>query len=609
MRRRVISPHRNQGGKSRRHQILPLYRDRLKLMWLRSVSFVQWKLIALSLLSAVSGGAESLVAALFVMLFAAISSSESTVSVNHSIGSIPISVSLSTGLALWLCLAAVLLRGVLQSACTYISSNVVTSYEAHQRRQLFGAFLETSWNLQSRERLGRLQSLMTDSIGQSRQAIKAVSNGMNAACNFAMLLASALLINWIAAASAAIAAVGLFVLIRPLSKYARAYANRKKSLNLSYSASVNEATLLARELRAFNAGRHVRSKVDATIGKIRRSRTVAEMISGMVPILYQNVAGLMIVCGLAVFSYWELGKMSSLALVGILMIRALSYSQSFQTVIHQISESRPFVAQIEDAKREFSENREHWGEMELGQIQSLSAERIDFSYDRGSPVLKGISLSFSRGEVVGIAGPSGSGKSTLSQILLRLRQPDHGIIEINGVPYSQFSMESWCRRVSYVPQDCDLLNGTIEDNIRFYRDYISDIDVLMSAQLAGIDDEIRTLPLGYQTKVGRGSAMLSGGQRQRICIARALVGRPDLIILDEPTSALDAHSEAKVQSTISRLRGDVLLILIAHRVSTLKICDRIVVLREGKVSAVDTFDSLLADDAYIKEVLQLSSVD
>ncbi len=221
--------------------------------------------------------------------------------------------------------------------------------------------------------------------------------------------------------------------------------------------------------------------------------------------------------------------------------------------------------------------------------RELRLENIAFQYPAASaPVLDGFSLTIAKNESVGIAGPSGSGKSTLVDLILGLHAPQSGAIRVDGELLTGRNMASWRQMIGYVPQDIYLLDETIADNIAFGVD-AKDIDpaALREAALGAqiLDFIEKELPHGFQTTVGERGVRLSGGQRQRIGLARALYHRPQVLILDEATSALDHQTELAVMETIHRLQGTLTIITIAHRLSTLERCDRIIRMESGGIVA------------------------
>jgi ABC-type multidrug transport system fused ATPase/permease subunit len=226
-----------------------------------------------------------------------------------------------------------------------------------------------------------------------------------------------------------------------------------------------------------------------------------------------------------------------------------------------------------------------FGAVPITEIRSVEFCNVEYEYIPGSPSLRGVSLRLEPGEVVGIVGPSGGGKTTLVQVLLRLRTPSKGTVLINGRPYEEFDTGCWADLMAMVPQEPRLMEASLADNISFLRKGISRAQIEQAADDAHVGADIRRLVQGFDTKLGSRGYGLSGGQKQRVAIARALVGRPKLLVLDEPTSALDVNSERLLQETIATLKGSVTMVIVAHRLSTLDVCDRLLVLRDGQVEA------------------------
>lgn len=218
---------------------------------------------------------------------------------------------------------------------------------------------------------------------------------------------------------------------------------------------------------------------------------------------------------------------------------------------------------------------------------SYAHREVDGSTGRG---ISDLSLRVEQGESVGLVGESGCGKSTLLRVLRRLHHGYTGTIEVNGVDLTDLSHVELCDTIGVVTQEAQLLGGTVADNIRFGYE-ADDEAVAEAARRASVHDEIVKLPDGYDTLITEGGASLSGGQRQRICIARTLLRNPKILLLDEPTSALDPVNEAAVQEAISSLTG-VAVVMVAHRLQTLRSFDRVVVMDAGRIVEQGGYDEL-----------------
>lgn len=219
---------------------------------------------------------------------------------------------------------------------------------------------------------------------------------------------------------------------------------------------------------------------------------------------------------------------------------------------------------------------------------------VRFSYGDGPEVLHGIDLDVPAGSEVAIVGPTGSGKSTIVKLLLRLYEPDHGSITLDGTPIESMPL-SWLRsHLGLVSQDVFLFQGTVAENIAYGRPDASVDEVEAAARIAEAHDFIVDLPGGYATLVGERGQKLSGGQRQRISIARAVLADPEVLVLDEATSAVDNETEAAIQRSLARITTDRTTIVIAHRLSTIRNADKIYVLDGGRVVEQGTHDDLVA---------------
>jgi subfamily B ATP-binding cassette protein MsbA len=228
----------------------------------------------------------------------------------------------------------------------------------------------------------------------------------------------------------------------------------------------------------------------------------------------------------------------------------------------------------------------------------IAFENVSFGYDIDVPVLRDITFNVTAGQMVGVVGPTGSGKSTVLSMIARFRDPDAGRITIDGVDIRDFKLHGLRTQLGFVLQETVLLRGTVAENIAFGRPDATEEQIVRAAELANADEFIRRMPNGYDSMIGDRGATLSGGQRQRIGIARALIRDNPILILDEPTTALDAESEQVVIEALKRLMQGRTVIAVAHRLSTLRDADKIVVIKDGVV----------AENGHQQELLGLNGI-
>ena len=223
-------------------------------------------------------------------------------------------------------------------------------------------------------------------------------------------------------------------------------------------------------------------------------------------------------------------------------------------------------------------------------------KNVTFRYGTRRPVLEHISINVKQGQKIALVGESGSGKTTLVKLLLNLYSPEEGEILINGNNIKDINLESLRDKIAYIPQETFLFSGSIMDNLTLGLDDVTTEDVIEASKKASAHDFINEMPLRYESRLEENGSNLSGGQRQRLAIARAILKKPDILILDEATSNLDSITERAIQETIDEYAKDMSTIIIAHRLSTIKRCDMIYVMEKGRIVEAGSHDQLLGFD-------------
>jgi ABC-type multidrug transport system fused ATPase/permease subunit len=561
-------------------------------------------LVAVAICALLGAFAEAAVLVLIARLAFALASGKDSVSMSFGpFGEHAVAFGILIGVAL----ALVVVRVLFQVGQVALTTRTYASVWSRLRSRLLTGYLGASWALQSEERGGRLQELATTYASGASNAVLSLSNALAALLSLVAFLGTAFFVNAIAALVVVAAATGVALLLRPLRNAVRGRARASAEANLAVATDVTEIASTMQEIRVFNVEDIVARQLDERLDATSRLLQRTQFLTQLTPALYQGLALALVVGAVGVVYAAGVSRLAALGGIVLIMIRSLSYAQQLQTGYQGLYAAAPYFEALTDEDDRLMRAALSREGRAVEHISALRFDHVSYSYEPGRTVLRDLSFVIEPREIIGIVGPSGSGKSTLVQLLLRLRDPDQGRVLADGIDILTIDSESWYRRVSFVPQDVRMIAGSVADNIRFYRE-VDDASIEQAAKLANLHDEIMAMPDGYATPVGERGGHLSGGQRQRLSIARALAELPDLIVLDEPTSSLDVRSEALIRDSLKNLSHHATVVVIAHRLSTLDICDRIMVVHDGIIQGFDTPDRLEATDPFYRDALQLSGL-
>ena len=507
--------------------------------------------------------------------------------------------------AIFVALGFVVLKVIVGIIVARMSSITSTRALTVIRQRLLRAFLGASWQLQSVERQGELQEVMTTQADKAAKVVMALSAFVTAALNVTTFVVISVASNILAAVIIAVSGALLAGGLRPLSAHGRRMSQKELKTGRHFAASVAETVGTARELRVFGTGPQALERLEVIHEQQADLIQRVRFLNLLGPTLYQASALLLLIAGIGVFSTVTQSSMAAIGAVMLLLLRALTYGQQTQSLFQNLNDMSSSLDHVNHQIDLYLASPTVSGDVPVPAITRLELDHVDYEYLPDRPVLRGVTGAIEPGEAIGIIGPSGSGKSTLLQILLRLREPTAGRYLANGVDTRDLDIAQWYSRVAFVPQDPHLIEGTVAENIAFFRD-IPDEAIRRAATMAHLAEEIEALPNAYDEVIGPEDTSLSGGQQQRLTIARALAGQPDLLVLDEPTSALDMRSESRLQDTLRSLHGKITLLVVAHRLTTIAECDRVMVLQDGVVQAFASHHELTATSDFYNEALRLS---
>jgi ABC-type multidrug transport system fused ATPase/permease subunit len=327
------------------------------------------------------------------------------------------------------------------------------------------------------------------------------------------------------------------------------------------------------------------------------AKTTSDSVNQVVGAAILGVGGYFVLEGMFGLT---MGTLSAFALVMAQVYKPIKSLTVSYTTIMESNAGAQRLFEVFDMEEDVPD-RPNAQEMR-GLTQGIRFRDVHFDYGQGT-ILQGIDLEVKPGEVIAIVGRTGTGKSTLMDLLLRFHDPTRGSIEIDGVDLRDLKRKSFLSHVAVVTQEPFLFDVSILENIRYGKPQATMDEVRAAAAAASADEFIDELPQGYDTPVGEFGLRLSGGQRQRITIARAILADPTILVFDEATSSLDAKTERAVQLAIESLRGERTIFLVAHRLTTIRHADRIVVLDEGRIVDVGDHETLVSRPGIYRELI------
>lgn len=297
----------------------------------------------------------------------------------------------------------------------------------------------------------------------------------------------------------------------------------------------------------------------------------------------------------------------SLLLLILIFARLMPQVAALQQNLHHLNHVLPVFQNYRELLAACREAREFTADQNDGVpplSESLRLAGVSYAYaQRAQPALQQLDLDFAANQTTALVGASGAGKTTVADLLMGLISPQSGNFQVNGVPLSAQNLVAWRQQVAYVPQETFLFDGTIADNLRWAVVDADEAAMWRALERAAAADFVRALPQGLAQPIGERGVQLSGGEKQRIALARALLREPRLLILDEATSALDSDNESRIQQALDQLHGDLTIVLIAHRLYSLKRADQIKVLENGRLVQSGTWSQLATSDGPFQTML------
>jgi ATP-binding cassette, subfamily B, bacterial PglK len=511
----------------------------------------------------------------------------------------------------------ILLKGLLSLLLNWTVSRRLAAYELIIGDRLFGAYIRAPWTERLKRNSAELVRLADVGIANTTSglllpAAQLPAEVMTFTAVLLVLLVAQPVTALVTFAYLGLLAVVMYAVISPRAvtagRVGRDYSFKVAGLMTEMVQALKEITL--------------RGKAGEVAAEVRRNREHATraranlLFLNNVPKFVTDtglIIGFALVGGVAWLTGGPEGAFSAIALFAVAGLRMIPSVIRFQSIITQTSSTIPHaqavIRDITDAER-YHANAEQLGTRPLAaDPRLLRLRRVAFSYPgSGTPAVRDLDLEVPLGSSVALVGASGAGKSTLVDLLLGLLVPTSGTIELDGVPLQEV-LAAWRAKVGYVPQDVSLFDGSVAQNVALTWGEDLDRDRVRSAlERAQLWDVVQSRPGGLEARIGERGLALSGGQRQRLGIARALYADPLVLVMDEATSSLDTATEDAVARAIRELHGEVTVIAVAHRLSTVRHSDQVCFMRDGTIAARGAFEDVVAVEPEFATQAQLAGL-
>ena len=485
-------------------------------------------------------------------------------------------------------------RTLMQKLEMVVGSEVQQEIQAYLRERLHCAIVGADWLFLCRKKSSDLVHVLTSEVER-----------IGMATVYTLLLAGDVLVTAIYVAVAAALSIGvtlmvlgagllLAIVLREKTRALQALGSEMGRTNqLLYGAVIAHVQSL-KTTKAYNAESHDREvfrDLSSAVSEVRNDAARKQAFSsgwfesGSIVILITAIY-----ISIRVFAVGPAGILILLLVFARLMPRVVAAYSHYQGIINQLPAFSAVIA-LEGECAEVAEQLDSDASIKFGDL--LELRNVTFAYNAAmGPVVRNVSLAIGAGQTVALAGPSGSGKSTLADLAIGLLRSDTGSVAVDGIELTRSNLAGWRAQIGYVSQDTVLFHDTLRSNLAWARRDVREDEMWHALRLAAAEDLVRKLPAGLDTIVGDRGAFLSHGERQRLAIARALLRKPALLVLDEATNSLDHENEARVLEAIDNLHGELTILIIAHRFSTIKRADMVYVLERGKIVESGSWQSL-----------------
>ncbi|MCS4150713.1 ABC transporter ATP-binding protein [Salinibacter ruber] len=515
-----------------------------------------------------------------------------------------------------LIVAIFLARGALQFAQSSYIGYLQADLLKQLKTQFYDRYNGMTYEYFITQNTGHFINVINQQVTRFFRSFSNFTGALTKAVSSVSFFAFAFALSWQFALMVVVLGIGLLFLFQCLNAYVRSLSRRVSD----EMSQLNK--LLVQSLQAFKyvvstkQDDHLRTEVVDSVerltGDIFRQRMAGALTHAIrQPISVLIISGVILIQAM-IFS----GPLAPIFVALLLFHKGMQAIMALQKKWQKVMDTIGSVEVVDEEMEAVLEHQEHSGARRLdGFSRGIDFQNVSYAYnEEDGDVLHDINITIPANHTVALVGESGAGKSTLVDMMTLMLNPSAGVLRIDGVPRDEIDLGSWRAQIGYVSQETVVFDDTVANNISLWRGDIQEDPtlrerVIHAAEQAHADRFIRELSNGYQTMVGDRGVRLSGGQRQRLFVARELFKQPNLLLLDEATSDLDTASEQHIQDSIDALKGEVTVVIIAHRLSTVENADHIYVLDEGRVIEEGSYEELrMRENGEFREMVEMQSL-
>ena len=475
--------------------------------------------------------------------------------------------------------------------------------ERNIRQKVFHSVMFVKWPFLLEQKAGRLNNILTIESSKVGLASQHLAKFFVFSVLSFFFLSAAALISWQALVISILLSAPLLFLANIVHKKTRQRAIQRVEASNNCNAQIIETLAQIKQIKAGNFEENTTERFKKTIDNIKRLQIKDIQYQSITWVLPDGLIIIVLAGLIGVIYTFDLASVSDLFFFLLIMFRAQRFIGQMQNMQQKLNANLPsyYICKslIESAD---SQKENLLLAKKFTFNKAININSISFGYNKDSLIIDKLSLKLPKNDTIAFVGKSGSGKTTLIDLIMGLLNPNEGDINIDDTPLNRQNMQNWRQMTSYVPQEPVLFNGTIRENITRDLDGVDDQELKDILGKTLVSEFLDNKKMGLDTPIGDRGIQLSGGQKQRIALARALLKKPEILILDEATSALDNQSEKEIRDSLQALHGKQTIIIIAHRLSSVKEADTIYVMDQGKIVETGSYSDLKDQDGIFQSL-------